>query len=101
MPKPTGLRAGGWQTTVGTDLAGSTLGVLGLGRLGQRVARIGQAFEHGGRRLDPEPRPGGRPSAGVEPMAREELFASSDVVTLHLKLSDAHPRHGRAAELAP
>ena len=39
------VRAGGWQTTVGTDLAGARLGVIGLGRLGSRVARIGQAFE--------------------------------------------------------
>src|SRR6478735_12538894 len=33
-----------WQSTVGTDLAGATLGVVGLGRLGSRVARVGQAF---------------------------------------------------------
>jgi phosphoglycerate dehydrogenase-like enzyme len=38
------VRHGGWQETVGTDLAGATLGVLGLGRLGEKVARIGQAF---------------------------------------------------------
>jgi phosphoglycerate dehydrogenase-like enzyme len=79
-----GMRAGGWQRTVGTDLAGARLGVVGLGRLGTRVARIGQAFgmdvvawsqnltderaaEHGVRRVD-----------------REELFATSDVVTVHL-----------------
>src|SRR5829696_4804791 len=36
-----GMRAGGWQHTVGGDLAGGTLGVIGLGRLGERVARIG------------------------------------------------------------
>ena len=39
------LRAGGWQHTIGPDLAGRTLGVLGLGRLGSRVAAIAQAFE--------------------------------------------------------
>src|SRR4051794_20357315 len=38
------VRRGGWQETVGTDLAGATLGVVGLGRLGEKVARIGQAF---------------------------------------------------------
>ena len=38
------VRTGGWQQTVGTDLSGATLGVLGLGRLGERVATIGQAF---------------------------------------------------------
>src|SRR6202034_4954980 len=38
------VRSGGWQTTVGTDLHGKTLGVLGLGRIGSQVARIGSAF---------------------------------------------------------
>src|SRR5690348_15995158 len=39
------VRAGAWQQTIGTDLAGARLGVVGLGRLGSRVAAIGQAFE--------------------------------------------------------
>ena len=38
------LREGGWQHTVGLELAGLTLGVIGLGRLGSQVARIGEAF---------------------------------------------------------
>src|SRR5260370_31356651 len=38
------LRSGGWQRTVGTELRGKTLGVLGLGRIGSEVARIGRAF---------------------------------------------------------
>src|SRR6202050_2119646 len=38
------VRSGGWQQTVGTDLRGKTLGVLGLGRIGSEVARIGKAF---------------------------------------------------------
>src|SRR5258705_6598154 len=38
------VRSGGWQQTVGTDLRGKTLGVLGLGRIGSQVARIGSAF---------------------------------------------------------
>jgi phosphoglycerate dehydrogenase-like enzyme len=78
------VRAGGWQQTIGGDLAGARLGVVGLGRLGTQVARIGQAFgmdvvawsqnltderaaEHGVRRVE-----------------RDELFATSDVVTVHL-----------------
>lgn len=39
-----GMRQGGWQTTVGGDLSGRRLGVVGLGRLGTKVARIGAAF---------------------------------------------------------
>ncbi len=78
------VRAGGWQQTIGGDLAGARLGVVGLGGQGSQVARIGLAFgmdvvawsqnltderaaEHGVRRVD-----------------REELFATSDVVTVHL-----------------
>src|SRR5829696_3026000 len=38
------VRAGGWQETVGSDLAGARLGIIGLGRLGSQVAKIGQAF---------------------------------------------------------
>ncbi|GAA0948897.1 D-2-hydroxyacid dehydrogenase family protein [Pseudonocardia zijingensis] len=85
-----GLRSGEgpWQRTVGTDLAGATLGVLGLGRIGSEVARIGRVFgmevtawsrnltaeraEEVGARLAP---------------SKEDLLAGSDVVTIHLVLS--------------
>jgi phosphoglycerate dehydrogenase-like enzyme len=85
-----GLRAGGpWQRTVGLDLAGASLGLLGLGRLGAGVARIGHAF-------------GMRVSAWSENLTEEraaevgvrraaskaELLATSDVVSIHLVLSD-------------
>src|SRR2546426_12844689 len=40
------VRSGGWQQTVGTDLRGKTLGVLGLGRIGSQVARVGRSEEH-------------------------------------------------------
>src|SRR5918993_4620505 len=74
------VRAGGWQTTVGTDIAGSRLGVVGLGRLGTRVARIGQAFE-----MDvvawsqnlPDERAA---EAGVRRVEKEVLLATADVV---------------------
>jgi phosphoglycerate dehydrogenase-like enzyme len=46
LPAETGsLRAGGWQTTVGADLAGSRLGIIGLGRVGSRVAAYAKAFD--------------------------------------------------------
>src|SRR3979490_1098693 len=38
------VRSGGWQQTVGTDLRGKTMGVLGLGRIGSQVARVGSPF---------------------------------------------------------
>src|SRR5690349_16205773 len=44
VTESTSVRSGGWQQTVGTDLRGKTLGVLGLGRIGTQVARVGSAF---------------------------------------------------------
>jgi phosphoglycerate dehydrogenase-like enzyme len=82
------VRAGGWQHTLGFELAGRTLGVVGLGRLGSRVAAIGQAFEMSviawSQNLDASR----AASLGVEAVSREELFARADVVTVHLRLSD-------------
>ena len=48
------VRSGGWQQTVGADLRGKTLGVLGLGRIGSEVARIGRAFRSEERRVGKE-----------------------------------------------
>src|SRR4051794_7454633 len=94
------LRAGGWQRTIGPELSGRTLGIVGLGRLGARVAQIAHAFEM-------------RPIAwsqnltrehagahGVEPVTKPELFARADVVTIHLKLSERTRGVVGGAELA-
>jgi phosphoglycerate dehydrogenase-like enzyme len=93
------LRAGGWQHTIGPDLAGRTLGVLGLGRLGSRVAAIAQAFEMDviawSKNLEAEH----AASLGVEAVGKEELFARADVVTIHLKLSERSRGLVGAAEL--
>ena len=82
------IRAGGWQSTVGMDLEGQTLGVIGLGRLGRRVAAVGSAFGMEvlawSTNLDPE----AARSMGVLPVTKEELLGRSDVVSLHLKLSE-------------
>jgi phosphoglycerate dehydrogenase-like enzyme len=83
-----GIRAGAWGRTVGTDLAGATLGVIGLGNLGQRVAKIGQAFGMRviawSQNLDPAV----AAAAGVAAVSKEELLRSADVVTIHLRLSE-------------
>lgn len=84
-----GMRAGTWQQVLpGLDLAGSTLGLVGLGRLGQRVARVGLAFEMEvlawSQHLDPDLATG----LGVQPVSKQELLERSDVVSVHLKLSD-------------
>jgi phosphoglycerate dehydrogenase-like enzyme len=96
-----GMRDGSWQDVLpGADLAGSTLGLVGLGRLGQRVARVGLAFEMNviawSQHLDPDLARGLR----VEPCTKEDLLARSDVVSLHLRLSDRTRGVIGAAELA-
>lgn len=81
------LREGRWQTTVGVGLQGKTLGVLGLGRLGTQVARIGSAFGMSVIAWSPNLTPERASAAGARYVAREELFRRSDVLTLHLVLS--------------
>ncbi len=83
-----GMRAGGWQHTVGGDLAGATLGVVGLGRLGERVARIGQAFGMDVVAWSQNLTAERAAEVGVRRVARDELFRTADVVTLHVVLSD-------------
>ena len=86
------LRAGGWQSTLGRDLAGATLGVLGLGRIGGKVAEVGAAFGMEvlawSRTLTPER----AAESGAASVSFEELLARSDVVTLHLPLNARDPR---------
>jgi phosphoglycerate dehydrogenase-like enzyme len=82
------MRTGAWQTTVGVGLHGKTLGVIGLGRLGTEVARIGKAFGMQvvawSQNLTREAADG----LGVELVDKDVLFQRADVVTVHLVLSD-------------
>lgn len=96
------LRRGEWQsgTVPGGDLAGATLGVLGLGRLGSRVATIGQAFGMRVVAWSANLTAERAAEVGVDPVGKEELLAESDVVTVHLKLSERTRGLLGAAELA-
>jgi phosphoglycerate dehydrogenase-like enzyme len=82
------LEAGRWQSTVGRDLRGRTLGILGLGRIGAEVATVARAFGMEvlawSRSLDDER----AAQAGARRAGFEELLAASDVVTVHLPLVD-------------
>jgi phosphoglycerate dehydrogenase-like enzyme len=82
------IKTGGWMTTVGTDLHGHTLGLLGAGRLGGAVARVGAAFGMNliawSQNLTDER----AAEIGATRVERDELFARSDVLTIHLVLSD-------------
>jgi D-3-phosphoglycerate dehydrogenase len=83
------MKAGeSWQTTIGLDLEGMTLGIVGLGKLGQRVAAIGQAFGMKVIAWSQNLTPDKAKEAGVDYASREELFAKADFVSIHLVLSD-------------
>ncbi|WP_286786572.1 MULTISPECIES: D-2-hydroxyacid dehydrogenase family protein [Pseudomonas] len=80
------LRNGGWQVGLGRDLYGRTLGILGLGAIGQRIAGYGQAF---GMRVIAwsENLTAERAAAlGVEYVDKRSLFEQADVLTVHLVL---------------
>lgn len=82
------IRDGGWQRTIGPELAGRTLGILGLGKLGRRMAAIACAFEMDVIAWSENLRPEDAEAAGAAAVARDELFARADVVTVHTRLSD-------------
>jgi phosphoglycerate dehydrogenase-like enzyme len=82
------IRTGGWQEAVGLDLAGRTLGVVGLGRLGARVARIGLAFDMNVVAWSPNLTEERAAEHGVTAVTKEQLFGSADIVTLHMMLSE-------------
>ncbi|MCW2698893.1 MAG: D-isomer specific 2-hydroxyacid dehydrogenase NAD-binding protein [Blastococcus sp.] len=82
------VRDGGWQETVGTDLAGATIGVIGLGRLGEKVARIGQAFGMDVVAWSENLTDERAAEVGVRRVDKDELLRTADVVTIHLVLSD-------------
>ncbi|TXM91840.1 D-2-hydroxyacid dehydrogenase family protein [Methylobacterium sp. WL103] len=89
VPEANALRAGFWQTSVGADLAGRRLGVLGLGKIGTRVARIGQAFGMLVSAWSPNLTEARAADAGVAlSVSKAALMAESDVVSLHLVLGD-------------
>ena len=94
------LRTGRWQSTVGLSLAGKTLGILGLGSIGQQVARIGAAFGMKliawSQNLDPER----ATAAGARRVEKDQLFEECDVLTIHLVLSERTRGLVGARELA-
>lgn len=81
------LRGGGWQQGVGRDLDGATLGILGLGRLGSRVAAYGNAFGMRVIAWSQNLQPEAATAKGATWVERENLLADSDFITIHLRLS--------------
>jgi phosphoglycerate dehydrogenase-like enzyme len=81
------MRRGGWQVSVGDGLFGKTLGILGLGRVGSEVARVGQAFGMNTIAWSHNLTPETAAEHGVRAVTKEQLFTESDVLTIHVVLS--------------
>jgi phosphoglycerate dehydrogenase-like enzyme len=94
------VRSGGWQQTVGTDLHGKTLGVLGLGRIGTQIARIGSAFGMKLLAWSQNMTSEAAGAAGASLVSKEQLFEQADILTIHLVLSRRTRGLVGAAELA-
>jgi phosphoglycerate dehydrogenase-like enzyme len=93
------VRSGGWQQTVGVDLRGKTLGVLGLGNVGSEVARIGSAF---GMKLiawSQNMTAETAKATGAILVSKDQLFERADIMTIHLVLSSRTRGLVGAAEL--
>jgi D-3-phosphoglycerate dehydrogenase len=95
------LKAGRWQMGIGRSLRGKTLGIYGYGRIGATVAGYGRAF---GMNVLAWAREASLARARADGYAtarsKEEFFAQSDVITLHMRLADATRGIVRAADLA-
>lgn len=81
------MRQGGWQTRIGHRIAGKTLGLLGLGRLGSAVARVGLAFGMKAIAWSQNLTVEKAAEQGVERVDKDELFRRSDILSVHLVLS--------------
>lgn len=82
------MREGSWITTLGTDLQGKTLGVLGLGRLGRKMTQIAKAFDMEVIAWSANLTADAAAEVGAQRVEKDELFAEADFLTIHYKLGD-------------
>jgi phosphoglycerate dehydrogenase-like enzyme len=82
------VRSGNWQTTIGTGLKGKTIGIIGLGNIGGKMARYAQAFEMRILAWSPNLTEERAIEAGAIPVSKEMLFKESDFITINMVLSE-------------
>jgi D-3-phosphoglycerate dehydrogenase len=76
-----------WQITLGEDVEGKTLGIIGLGKLGRQVAKIAQAMGMNVIAWSQNLTREACEAAGVAYATKDELFANADIITIHVVLS--------------
>jgi phosphoglycerate dehydrogenase-like enzyme len=81
------LRQGGWQVSLGEELAGKTLGLLGLGRVGSAVGVIGRAFRMNVVAWSQNLTAERAQEKGVQLVSKDELFSTADFLSIHVRLS--------------
>jgi phosphoglycerate dehydrogenase-like enzyme len=94
------LRAGGWQQTVGNELKGQTLGILGLGHIGGKIAQIAQVFEMNVITWSERTTQEEAEKVGARLVTKDRLFGESDILTIHLVLVESTRGLVGAKELA-
>ncbi|MBB6405397.1 D-2-hydroxyacid dehydrogenase family protein [Arthrobacter sp. AZCC_0090] len=82
------LRAGNWQSTVGFELSGKTLGVLGLGKIGSKIAGYAKAFGMEVIAWSPNLTDATAAAVGARKVSKDALFREADVVSVHVRLSE-------------
>lgn len=87
IPESSQVRKNGWQTEVGVDLKGKTIGIVGLGRIGSTIARYAKAFEMEVIAWSEHLTEEKAAAQGAQLVGKEELFKKADFVTVHLVLS--------------
>ena len=81
---------GYWQTTIGTELKGKILGLIGLGKIGSQMAKIGQAFGMQVVAWSENLNLTTANDLGVLPMSKEDLLKSADFISIHVVLGDRY-----------
>ncbi len=94
------FRAGGWQRTVGNELEGKTLGILGLGKIGGKIAQIARVFGMEVITWSDRTTETDAAAAGARMVTKTELFREADILTIHLVLVEATRGLVGADELA-
>ena len=93
------IRDGGWQNAISTDLEGSVLGILGLGRIGSRIAAIAKAFGMEVNAWSPNLTEERASVTGATYCSKDALFQESDFVTIHMALDPSTRSLVGSAEL--